>query len=63
MADYRSFRDDVSAKLEVEQGDECCRDNIGAEQALETHSARQHGNNLWVACQFRGEEDDRYENE
>ena len=63
VAHNSSLGDDVGAEIEVECGDECRRNHVGAQESLETHSACQHGDNLGVACQFGGEEDygDEYE--
>ena len=55
--------DDVSTQIEIEDGDEGCREHVRTEQALEADTSRQHGNDLGIAGQLRGKEDDGDEDE
>ena len=63
MAHHRSLGNDERTQVEVHHGNDGCRDEVGAQQSLETHTAGQHGDNLRVACQFGGEEDNGNEDE
>ena len=49
---------DIGAEVEVDQGDEGCRNQVRLEQLLEADASCQHGYNLRVACQLRRKEDD-----
>ena len=58
-----AFRYDVGTQAIVDDGNQGSGDEVGAQQALETDSGSQHGNDFAVASQLRGEEDHGDENE
>ena len=52
-----SLRDDVSAQIEVNCGNESCRNHIRAQQSLEAYTCCKHSDNLGVARKIRRKED------
>ena len=63
LADDRAVGDDEAVEVEGDAGDEHARDHVGAHQPPEGDARGEHRDDLGVAGQLRGEEDDGNEHE
>ena len=63
LSDDVPVGDDIGTEIVVHQSNQCGREKIWSHQSLETHTSRQHGDDLRVTRQFGCKEDngDEYE--
>ena len=63
LTDHRTMRNHIGDEIEIHDSDECCREHIRLHEPFETHTCCQHRDDLTIASQFRGEEDNGNEDE